>query len=209
MQIEEAVQEVQKKYRGLGWPSLFSRLKFYAAPFEKLAPLVPEEGLIVDLGCGYGIFANMLGMMSAERHVIGYDSDHEKIKYADRGIPNVSFFNSDITKTEVPPADCIILVHVLHHLPSYEAQERLVSACANRLKPGGSMIITEVDGTPRWKFVLSYLADHILYPRDTIHFRACQDFLALFQKVGIATHVTEMHYGALFPHITYICTKRI
>lgn len=209
MQINEVIREVQKKYRGLGWPSLFSRLKFYAAPFEKLIPLVPEEGLIVDLGCGYGIFANMLGMMFPGRHIIGFDLDHEKIKYADRGISNVSFFNSDITKTEIPLADCIILVHVLHHLPSYEAQERLVSACVSRLKPGGSMIITEVDRTPRWKFVLSFLADHILYPRDTIHFRVRQDFLAFFQKVGVATHIVEMHQGALFPHITYICTKRV
>lgn len=200
---------MQKKYRGLGWPSLFSRLKFYAAPFEKLVPLVPEEGLIVDLGCGYGIFANMLGIMSVRRHVIGFDLDREKIKYADRGIPNVSFFNSDITKTEVPPADCIILVHVVHHLPSYEAQERLLMACVSRLKPGGSMIITEVDSRPRWKFMLSFFADHILYPRDTIHFRARHDFLALFKKVGVDTHVIEMHQGALFPHITYICTKRI
>ena len=37
------------------------------------------------------------------------DLDGFKMKHADKGIPNVGFRLADITKTNIPPADCILL----------------------------------------------------------------------------------------------------
>lgn len=207
MSIKEAISEVQKLYKGLGWPSLFSRLKFSAAPFDKIIPHIPEEGVIIDLGCGYGILANMLGMLSEKRRVIGFDLDQYKIKHANRGLRNVDCRHGDITKCGAPQADCIILVHVLHHLTSYESQENLLKSCKNLLNKAGRLVICEVDYKPRWKYLMCYLADHILYPLDTIHFRSSENFISLLKSLDFNVKVMPMHHSTLFSHVTYICKK--
>ncbi|MEK9195264.1 MAG: class I SAM-dependent methyltransferase [Patescibacteria group bacterium] len=209
MTISESVYAIQKKYRGLGWPSLFVKLKFFAAPFVRIIPLVPEEGTIIDLGCGYGILSNMLGMLSEKRRVFGIDCDESKIRTADRGVTNVSFYCADITTSDISRSDCIVIVHVFHHLPSYAAQEEMLRACVGRLEPGGKLIITEVDKLPRWKYALSWIADHLLYPKDTITFRSQSDWLSLFSLFPLDVESIPMHQGALFPHITFVAKKSI
>lgn len=206
MTIREAINTVQATYNGLGWPSLFARLKFFAAPFIAIIPLVPEEGTIIDLGCGYGILSNILGVLSDKRHVIGIDFDTSKISIAQRGVANVSIRHADIRHSDIPPADCIIIVHVLHHLPNSMAQEEVLRACVRKLAPRGKLIITEVDTAPRWKYILSWIADHILYPKDTITFRSQSAWLSLFSRLSLQTEIIPMHKGALFPHITFVAT---
>lgn len=205
--IKEAIQEVQTLYYGLGWPSLFAKLKFYAAPFERIAPHVPDEGFIVDLGCGYGIFANLLGLLSAKRTILGLDLNAHKIRLANRGLPNVECRIEDITAASIHPADCIILVHVLHHLTSYQAQEKIVGACVANLKPGGILIVTEVDRKPWWKYIFCSIADRLLYMGDPIRFRSSKDFLALLRSFFLDVTVVPMHQGTLFSHITFLGRK--
>ena len=43
---------------------------------------VPKHGFIVDLGCGHGLFANVLMESSAQRRVLGLDLDPRKIDVA-------------------------------------------------------------------------------------------------------------------------------
>lgn len=204
--VSETIK-LKRLYKGLGWPSFFSRFKFYFAPLERIEPFIIKDGFIVDLGCGYGVFANMLGLGSSRRKIIGFDSDENKIKFANRGLSNVECKVGDITKIEIPPADCIILIHVLHHLPSYKDQEKLLERCSVALNSGGSLVITEVDYKPWWKFVFCFLADHILYSRDIITFRSSLDFLELFRLFSFQVKIFSMHQGTLFSHVTYVCRK--
>lgn len=205
--VIETIKQLRHLYKGLGWPSFFSRFKFYFAPLERIEPLITKDGLIVDLGCGYGVFANMLGLGSSWRKIIGFDSDENKIKFANRGLSNVECKVGDITKIEIPPADCVILIHVLHHLPSYQDQEKLLERCVRALNPGGSLIITEVDYKPWWKFIFCFLADHILYPYDSINFRSSLDFLESLRLLPFRVKIFPMHQDTLFSHITYVCRK--
>ena len=143
--MQEAKKEIMRLYGGKGWPSFFTRIRlFITAPFDALDKHIPQEGFIVDLGCGYGIFANLLGLLSAKRKILGMDLDGFKMRHADKGIPNVEFRLADITKTNIPPADCILLIHVLHHLASSEDQEPLVRACLDRIKSGDFDLGAEV-----------------------------------------------------------------
>jgi 2-polyprenyl-3-methyl-5-hydroxy-6-metoxy-1,4-benzoquinol methylase len=207
--MQEAKKEIMRLYGGKGWPSFFTRIRlFITAPFDALDKHIPQEGFIVDLGCGYGIFANLLGLLSPKRKILGMDLDGFKMKHADKGIPNVEFRVADITKTDIPPADCILLIHVLHHLASSEDQEPLVRACLDRIKSGGKLIIAEIDRKPWWKFVLTQLADHMLYPGQGIHYRFPESMAELLKKFPVKVETEVMHQNTPFSHITYICAKR-
>lgn len=201
-------------YSGLGKPSVFSYIRFWDAPYKKLEKLVPRKGKIVDLGCGEGIFANYLALASTTRQIFGVDKDKKRVRYADRGLPNTKFVNGDITKRTVPPADCILLVHVLHHLSSYADQEKMVDKCKKKLKRRGKLIIVEIDPRPTFKYLVTWFTDHFLVPwvfekrlYSPIFFRTRKDWIGLLKRKGFSCKAIRAEKGKPFTHIIFECYK--
>ncbi|PJE70162.1 hypothetical protein COU97_01205 [Candidatus Shapirobacteria bacterium CG10_big_fil_rev_8_21_14_0_10_48_15] len=202
------VRKTKKLYCGLGWPTIFTHIRFFTAPFEKLEKLVPKKGCIIDLGCGYGIFSNFLGLTGSKRKILGIEFDEKKIRVANRGVANVKFFRDDITKIKLVPADTILLIHVLHHLNSLADQEKLLKACRQKLKKSGQLIIAEVDRKPVGKYWLGWLVDHLLYPRDRIFYRFPAEFKKLFASLGFKVKLIRASQGKPFAHVIYLLSKR-
>ncbi|MEQ1919005.1 MAG: bifunctional glycosyltransferase/class I SAM-dependent methyltransferase, partial [Elusimicrobiota bacterium] len=202
-----AARKTKALYRGLGWPALFARIRFITAPYDRLEPYVPTSGLVIDLGCGYGIFSHLLGLMAPGRRVLGLDLDEVKIRRAPRGAPNVINRLGDIRAEALEPAACILLVHVLHHLDSFEAQERLLASCREKLNDGGCLVICEVNSAPGWKYALGWLTDRVLYPGDPIFYRFPSEMHELLTRCGFRTETRLVHEGTPFSHAVYICTK--
>lgn len=201
------VVKTKELYRGLGWPSLFTYIRFFTAPFEVIEKLIPQQGLIIDLGCGYGIFSNYLGLAGSKRQVLGIDLDKKKIKFANRGVNNVKFFCQDITKIELKKTDIILLIHVLHHLNSFKEQEKLLLACRKKLAERGKIIIAEVDKNPVFKYILGWLTDHFLYLGDRIYYRFPDQFVPLFTKLGFKNKVIKASQNKPFAHVIYVLEK--
>jgi len=208
MEIKERKKGLAVKtkqlYQGLGWPSIFTQIRFFTAPYKKLERLVPEKVFVVDLGCGYGILANFLALSGLKREVLGIELDSKKIKFADKGLKNVKFLKADITKTTLKKADIIFLVHVLHHLDSFQDQEKLLVACRKKLNKNGKLIIVEVDRRPVFKFILGWLADRLLYPGDRIYYRFPKEFKQLFTKLKFKVKIIRADHGKPFAHMIYV-----
>ena len=194
----------KKLYQGLGWPTLFTQIRFFTAPYQRLEELVPKKGLVIDLGCGYGIFANYLGLTGPQREVLGMDLDANKLKFADRGVKNTRFLRQDITQAKLKKARVIVLIHVLHHLSSFQEQEKLLIELKKKLTKDGELIIAEVDRKPVIKYWLGCLADKIMYPGDKIYYRFPQEFERLFKKLGFQVKTTRPHRGKPFAHVIYL-----
>lgn len=201
---ERLAVETKQLYQGLGWPSIFARIRFFTAPYKKLERLVPEKAFVIDLGCGYGILANFLALSGLKREILGIELDSKKIKFADRGLKNVKFLKADITKTTLKKADIILLVHVLHHLDSFQAQEELLAVCRKKLSKNGKLIIVEVDRKPVFKFILGWLADRLLYPGDRIYYRFPEEFKQMFTKLKFKVKIIKADHGKPFAHVIYV-----
>ncbi|HRH63503.1 MAG TPA: class I SAM-dependent methyltransferase [Bacteroidia bacterium] len=107
--------------------------------------LLPLEGKITDIGCGYGFLANMLSFVSDKRTLLGIDYDEEKIEVAQHCISkkaNVNFIAADITKHEFENSDAFILSDVLHYLTG-EQQLKVLDNCINKLNDGGMIVIRD------------------------------------------------------------------
>jgi len=202
------IKKTKKLYHGLGWAGLFAHIRFFTAPYEKLEKLIPPKGFIIDLGCGYGIFSNFLGLTGPKREVLGVELDKKKINLAERGVSNVSFLEGDITKTKFKKADVIFLVHVLHHLNSFEEQEQLIEVCRKKLARNGKLIIVEVDKKPVWKYILGWLADHFLYFGDKIYYRFPKEMKTLLSQFDFKVRTVKLDKGGPFAHIVYILEKK-
>jgi 1-acyl-sn-glycerol-3-phosphate acyltransferase len=115
--------------------------------YQPYNELIPREGEILDLGCGYGFVSYMLNLTSPSRRIIGVDNDEEKIRVATNGFlknTNVNFFCEDITRYTFEKKDAIILNDVLHYL-SPGKQEELLLNCFEKLNSGGIILIRDAD----------------------------------------------------------------
>ena len=105
-------------------------------------------GVIIDAGCGTGVFINEItnGQTNSFR-IIGIDISSESIKIAKQKNTAVDFIVCDI---EVLPlreeiADLIVMRNVMHHLPSLEP----MGALFRLLTSGGFMLIDDkIRGNP-------------------------------------------------------------
>ena len=195
-------------YSGDGYVYAFLRVRWWIADFEGVAKYVPESGTIVDLGCGYGIFANYIAAASPDRNVIGIELSGRKLKYADKGLPNARFINDDITRVaDLPPCDCILLLDVLHHLNSFEEQESLLRYCKGLLRPNGMILIKDIDKKPLHKFLFTRMVDNLLYPTCSYYYREENDFKALLGRLGFDV---EFHAiaGTPYSNAAYLARNR-
>ena len=107
--------------------------------------LLPRNGTILDLGCGYGFMCYMLHFRSSEQTIIGVDYDEEKIETASHGYlksARLQFYQADILKFHFDTYSGIVLSDVLHYLEPSE-QEDLLNRCCSALLPGGMLIIRD------------------------------------------------------------------
>lgn len=201
-------RRVVRLYAHAGWVSVFARIRFWTGSFTQIASHVPDRGSILDLGCGYGIFANYLALASVLRKVIGVDLDKHKLAYAFRGLKNTSFRWGDATTMRMHGLSAVLLLDVLHHLNSYRDQERLISASMGMIRKNGKLIIVEVDSSPWWKLVFARITDGLLYVGQPVYYRYRSDMVRLLTKHFGAVHVRvyTMAYNP-YPHVLYVCQK--
>lgn len=205
-------QKVISLYKGRGFGSLFARIRFWDAPFLETARLVPQKGRILDLGCGEGLFTNFLALSSSSRQIVGIELNMGRLKNARRGLKNVSYLQGNVLTTQLPVVDVITMVHLLHHLPSFEDQIKLLKKAKSAIKPGGKLMIVEVDRKPFMKYLLSWWVDHFLVSwffdrklHSKIFFRKEQEWNKVLRSLGFKCRTHSAHAGKPFSHIIFEC----
>ena len=107
--------------------------------------LLPRQGRILDVGCGYGFLANLLALTAKARTVRGLDFDEEKVAVARHGYvngPNVAFAPGNALTAEFGPQEAIILSDVLHYLQP-DGQQALLQKCADSLTARGVLLVRD------------------------------------------------------------------
>ncbi len=134
-------------YKGpiLEW---YFRVKLILARnYRQFNNVIPREGKVLDLGCGYGFISSMLYLTGANRIITGVDYDPEKIAVAQNCYltnTNLEFICSDITTYRFGCHDAFLISDVLHYLEE-DQQELLLAKCIENLNPGGVIVIREAD----------------------------------------------------------------
>jgi len=107
--------------------------------------VVPREGHVLDLGCGYGMATHWLACYTDRRTFLGVDYDEDKIRVARRTAPNhprIHFEKQDLLNWEYPACDTILLLDVLHYWTP-EKQQWILSQARRALRPGGQLVLRE------------------------------------------------------------------
>lgn len=169
-----------------GVPLTQALLKHSLVPQDLLLARLPETGTIIDLGSGEGILANLVARALPGCRVLGFDLDEKRVAIANQNAPaNASFKLGDIFK--LPPdlvADAAILNDVVHHQP-HNMHWTLLRGVMDHLRPGGVMVLKEVDLADKVDALMTGFFDAKLYPDDKLCFRTKSDWLALFARLGM------------------------
>ena len=106
---------------------MYMKIRPMICPFSLIEKYVPKKGVIVDIGCGYGIFSYFLSSQSKDRKILGIDLNKNRILLANeiyQTSNNLRFECSNITDIKIPKADSITAVDILHQIPTKKLQTK-------------------------------------------------------------------------------------
>jgi SAM-dependent methyltransferase len=178
---------------------LFLHGRAFLSDLTLVEGYVPRQGFIVDLGCGHGLFANLLCEASTRRRVLGIDVDERKIAVA--GLTQrdrLRFAVGDIVAEPPPPCDCVTIVDVLYLLPAVD-QERVMRNCASVLPEGGRLLVKAQESRADPRYALTYAQELVATGlgltrggRAGLFFPSREQALAMFEAAGFAVDVVPM-----------------
>jgi len=140
-------RKVERLYRYQGkLVEQFVHWKMKTDPmFGSLDAVVPRNGFVLDLGCGYGLATHWLASFTDGRIFRGVDYDEDKIRVAQRTAPQhprIKFESGDILDCDYPPCDTILLLDVLHYWTP-EKQQLILNKARQALRPGGRLVLRD------------------------------------------------------------------
>lgn len=150
-------------------------------------------GRVLDLGCGRGQLGLFLHELGRASRLTGVDSDARKIEVARAAGPEASFRVADAAQLELPEADTILLVDVLHYLPSSE-QDALLAAATRAVAPGGRVLVRDLDAEPSARGAVTRFFEWCgrrvgLNRGRATHYRPARDVVRLLESAGLTCRV--------------------
>jgi 2-polyprenyl-3-methyl-5-hydroxy-6-metoxy-1,4-benzoquinol methylase len=191
---------------------LHTRVRSWTCPMRRVLDRVPEAGRLLEVGCGHGLFANAAALAHPGLDVLGVDPDPQKVRWAQATVgarPNVRFRNEGLDAVAERGFDVAAVLDVLYLVPR-AAWPAFLGGLRERLRPGGRLLLKEVETHPRWKFYRC-VAQETLSVRllgitrgGAFEFADRSDMEARLLAAGFdGVRTTGLARGYLTPHVLY------
>jgi 2-polyprenyl-3-methyl-5-hydroxy-6-metoxy-1,4-benzoquinol methylase len=145
------------------WLRIYARRKLRFDPVFRTAfhLLRGSNNALIDVGCGVGLLAFYLRERNFQPPIIGFDRDGRKIRRA-RAIGRSSYRDLEFVEQDVCDSigqnGNIVLFDLLHYLRPNE-QARLLERLAQRVAPGGLLVIRDCPRDRNLRFWLTHLGE--------------------------------------------------
>lgn len=179
---------------------------------DEIEQYLPLSGRVLDVGCGFGLFALYFAGQSADRQVSGFDYNERRIAMATRstkrlGLDNCTFTVADAATTEIDdPFDAVYMLDILHHIPR-SAVAPLVARITRNLAPGGKLIVKDVADRPAHKRWFTWALDKLMDYKTPVSYWSVAELRQLLAGHGYVVHVHQMVDFLPYPHVIYVCTR--
>lgn len=178
----------------------FLWLRSLLTPYGSIAAAFPEQGRILDLGCGHGLLALALSRDYPRREVIGIDHDPERILAARAEALRLGrqsgtrFEVGDLRESLASFATSslagVAMIDMLHYFEP-RIQEALVHEAARVLVPGGILAVREIDRDARIRGLINRLYERLAtgigftrLASPNLSFRGARQWTVLIESAG-------------------------
>jgi len=193
---------------------IFISLRYITCPWNKLINLVNEEKKILDIGCGHGLFLNLIKKKFNNMICVGQDHDSIKIQLAKLSSTEIKFLTGDEEINESAEYfDYVSLIDVLYSVP-LDKWDSILTLAYRNLKPGGTLILKETVNKPLLKYYFcstqEIIAIKILHytKGEFPHLMPIEYYL---EKLKCNNFKVSKHYSIskkyIWPHYLFIANK--
>lgn len=179
---------------------------------SEIGQYLPARGRVLDVGCGFGLFGCYFAATHPDLELVGFDLDTRRIEMARAtatrlGIENFTC-SVDDAASYVPDRtfDAAYMLDIVHHIPA-ERVEPLLAGIYRSLRPGGRLIVKDVDTEPAYKRWFTWWLDKAVDPRAPVNYWSGDELVAVLNRVGFQTYRHAMVDFLPYPHAIYVCQK--
>ena len=184
--------------------------RHWLCPLERIAAQVPPHGRVLDVGCGHGLFGNLLALASPAREIEGVDPMASKIAVARRvagALPNVHYHVGSADDVD-GQYDVVTILDVLYLLPP-AAKRDLLRRCRALLAPQGLLLLKTNDTRPRWKYLVARLQEEAMTRAGLtlgrgLYFLSREQNAALLELAGFRPEIRLLRAWLPYPHVMFV-----
>ena len=194
---------------------LYSRIRFVILRerfLEEIGQYLPTSGTVVDVGCGFGLFALYFAARNPGIQIHGIDLNPRRVEWARAaahklGIANVQFetCNARDFRSSVDLQGAYML-DMIHHIPPGEVRP-LIEHLTGRLTANARLVIKDVDSAPFQKMAFTWLLDKLMDVRAPVSYWPQGAVIELLQSLGLVVHRHALVDILPYPHMIYIGQK--
>jgi 2-polyprenyl-3-methyl-5-hydroxy-6-metoxy-1,4-benzoquinol methylase len=131
--------------------------RFKTVPIDKILEMIPVEGIVLDVGCGFGVFSYFFAQKYPKLEIIGVDLSANRISLAENVYhkpENLHFKQNKIEDLVEDNFDSALFIDVLYLLSEKEIV-RTLEICHQKIKEGGTLIIKAMNKDHFLRYLLS------------------------------------------------------
>ncbi|MGA7297915.1 MAG: class I SAM-dependent methyltransferase [Rhodanobacteraceae bacterium] len=183
------------------WKRQYVRGKLWIDPVYQGAVRVFSGSTqpLLDIGCGMGLLGMFLARHDHCPDYVGVDSDPRKIAsaraFAAGAHPQMQFIESDAGQLPEFSGD-VALLDALHYMPR-ELQQRVLNAAAERVAPGGVLMIRNCLRDSSWRYWATVIEEKFLHWSSWMqvgaqHFPTREEIATPLEQHGLSVTVEPL-----------------
>lgn len=208
-----AIARAFASYRGAALVDrAFVAARYVVAPMGPLADeLTGRHGRVLSLGSGLSMLERYLAELNPYLTFEGIDLDPAKVEVIERTrplSPRVSLGLGDATelsslKDSGERYEVVLICDAVHHFPA-DRHAAVLRDAADMLVPGGSVIVKDLDSTPRWKYHWNRIHDRLVAGPEPITCRPPAEMAAMLRDAGLTVERADRIDRRFTPYAHYI-----
>lgn len=217
--IEERaiIEKIANHFTGSRWLQGYVRGKLRTDPAYRavLDLLRQHPQSVLDIGCGLGLLSFYLRENGFREPVLGVDSDAKKIAKAGdiaaAHYKGLTFEPTDAREVSVNYS-AVVMLDVLHYLNA-EAQRSLLQAVAEKIPPGGIVIIRNTPRDSSWRYILTWMEEVFvrvvgwIRGAGIIHFPTVEEVADPFRQRGYGEEIRPLWGRTPFNSHLFVFTR--
>ena len=208
--IARALPLVERAYANIRFSILRPKL------LSVMDLLLPDEGAILDIGCGFGLFAAYFGQTQPARRITGVDPNERRIAMARRvcakvGLEGHTFIAGDARDVGIGEDGTFAgayVLDVMHHIPAAD-QRAMLERLRDLLAPRGVLVLKDITTEPLLGLKFTELLDRVMVGWDEeLTYRHHREWGEMLQSLGFQVRMVRVPDVLPYPHIVIAATKQ-